>query len=481
MARQEKDKVDAERLAGEKAEEERQGHKSITMFFNSASKVKPERATPIKLSSQETGLIDLSVPAPTEESVIKNLDLKLQEHPTIISSSTIYATSKRPSGRRPKRQGKAIVYKFTENGQVMVNERMKFLQFSGSYRPAYFGTHRASPREKHSIILHCRYGRRPFSQSTLLDYEIDSDEEWELEDEIGESLSGAEDGDEEGECDDELDYEDKWLAYENEVEYLENADEATQDENQMLPHDKQKVTANNKPSAVLKPMQVVVVGPCVIPGNTMLSEQASIFNELQQFEIRIIRAPVWKVVEPEPTPATPAPISEPSTKPTPPSITSFFKNAVTSPAFQKPPPSRITIPTCNETIEIIDTPIHAMDSTKDILTDQTSISFQSNSAKDTAPDSKCLIEASSNCPDKENIMSNKPASTLVKTLSDTAVYAAKVVSDQVADAGKGLNDQVAVAGKGLNDQTAQKGTTVSTIAVVTKPTALPASPIIIIE
>ncbi|KAF7665251.1 hypothetical protein LDENG_00149490 [Lucifuga dentata] len=76
---------------------------------------------------------------------------------------------------------------------------MKLLQFHENYRPAYWGTW--SKKSSH-ISPRC-----PFRQDKdLLDYEVDSDEEWE-EEEPGESLSHSEGEDEEegGDDDDEDD------------------------------------------------------------------------------------------------------------------------------------------------------------------------------------------------------------------------------------------------------------------------------------
>ncbi|XP_041791359.1 chromatin assembly factor 1 subunit A [Chelmon rostratus] len=74
---------------------------------------------------------------------------------------------------------------------------MKLLQFHENYRPAYWGTW----SKKSSHIL----SRCPFRQDKdLLDYEVDSDEEWE-EEEPGESLSHSEGEDEEEGGDDDDD------------------------------------------------------------------------------------------------------------------------------------------------------------------------------------------------------------------------------------------------------------------------------------
>ncbi|PKU30578.1 hypothetical protein llap_19117 [Limosa lapponica baueri] len=76
--------------------------------------------------------------------------------------------------------------------------RMKLLQFCENHRPAYWGTW----NKKTTTIR----PRNPWAKdSKLLDYEVDSDEEWE-EEEPGESLSHSEgDDEEEGEDEDDDD------------------------------------------------------------------------------------------------------------------------------------------------------------------------------------------------------------------------------------------------------------------------------------
>ncbi|EDO37231.1 predicted protein [Nematostella vectensis] len=71
------------------------------------------------------------------------------------------------------------------------------LQFAENYRPAYYGTHRKKSKKISP--------KNPFKKDeVLLDYEVDSDEEWE-EEEPGESLSNSEGEDEDNEDNDEDD------------------------------------------------------------------------------------------------------------------------------------------------------------------------------------------------------------------------------------------------------------------------------------
>lgn len=71
--------------------------------------------------------------------------------------------------------------------------KAKFLQFHENHRPAYHGTWRKTSTDV--------TGRRPFGQEKILDYEVDSADEWE-EEEPGESLHGSDD-EKEKESDDE--------------------------------------------------------------------------------------------------------------------------------------------------------------------------------------------------------------------------------------------------------------------------------------
>lgn len=72
--------------------------------------------------------------------------------------------------------------------------RRKLLQFDKSNRPAYYGTWR-----KHSDVVGPRH---PFKKDPNLDYDVDSDEEWE-EEEPGESLSDCDKDTEEERLEDE--------------------------------------------------------------------------------------------------------------------------------------------------------------------------------------------------------------------------------------------------------------------------------------
>ncbi|XP_014698592.3 chromatin assembly factor 1 subunit A isoform X1 [Equus asinus] len=145
-----------------------------------------------------------------DQDLCEQLDQLLQRQ------SSEFSFLKDLKGRRPLRSGPTVVSTRSTgivNSDVVIVEsgkvdgvpdrkqfgRMKLLQFSENHRPAYWGTW-----NKKTAVIH---PRDPWAQDRkLLDYEVDSDDEWE-EEEPGESLSHSEgdDDDEVGEDEDEDD------------------------------------------------------------------------------------------------------------------------------------------------------------------------------------------------------------------------------------------------------------------------------------
>ncbi|CAG7816680.1 unnamed protein product [Allacma fusca] len=87
--------------------------------------------------------------------------------------------------------------------QGLVKWRYKLLQFHTNNRPAYWGTWKKRP-----ITVR---GRNPFKQEKEVDYEFDSDDEWEGEPEDGEELGDSEKEDDPENAEEEDD-EDGWLV-----------------------------------------------------------------------------------------------------------------------------------------------------------------------------------------------------------------------------------------------------------------------------
>ncbi|XP_032321756.1 chromatin assembly factor 1 subunit A isoform X1 [Camelus ferus] len=143
---------------------------------------------------------------PFDQDLCDRLDHLLQQQ------SSEFSFLKDLKGRRPLRSGPTMVSNRNTdlfNSDMVIVEsskvdgvperrkfgRMKLLQFSENHRPAYWGTW-----NKKTTVIH---PKDPWAQDRdLLDYEVDSDEEWE-EEEPGESLSHSEGDDDDDVAEDE--------------------------------------------------------------------------------------------------------------------------------------------------------------------------------------------------------------------------------------------------------------------------------------
>ncbi|KAF0719011.1 Aste57867_1331 [Aphanomyces stellatus] len=184
---------------------------------------------------------------------------------------------------------------------------MKLLQFEENFRPAYWGTH-----SKKSRVL--RRGRRPLAMVPSLDYTVESDLEWD-EDEVGESLSDKDSDDEQGDEEDRLDYGDQWLAYEDEVDYID--ERPTEDlEGQPATTKKKVVEHHHRPSKLVK-LIPRIVGPNYAPDQTPPELKAFTISVLlhPNFESPLLKLPVAVEEVKEPPKEVIAPIQEPPVKP----------------------------------------------------------------------------------------------------------------------------------------------------------------------
>ncbi|KAF0429403.1 chromatin assembly factor 1 subunit A-domain-containing protein [Gigaspora margarita] len=133
---------------------------------------------------------------------------------------------------------------------------MKLLQFEENYRPPYYGTWTKSSK----IIS----GRCPFAKDTsILDYEYDSDLEWEEEEE-GEELKSDDDDDD---PEDEDPRDDDWIVptgYLSEDEIIGEADESASVASSESSPFKKKRTGNykeyNQPR-IIESLRPLVIGP----------------------------------------------------------------------------------------------------------------------------------------------------------------------------------------------------------------------------
>ncbi|KAJ3087877.1 Chromatin assembly factor 1, subunit A, partial [Quaeritorhiza haematococci] len=165
--------------------------------------------------------------------------------------------------------------------------KWKLLQFAENYRPAYYGTWR-----KRSKIIN---GRRPFAKDpVLLDYDVDSEEEWEEEDPGEELCSEDENDDEEGMDVEEDEDQDEFLVPHGYLSDDERGGEDADDEEENHGEERKKDTGAKgkepRRRRILQPLVPVIVGP-IFHNDTeeepvqMSSRLVNLFDNL---EVRVI-------------------------------------------------------------------------------------------------------------------------------------------------------------------------------------------------
>ncbi|NXH10605.1 CAF1A factor, partial [Bucco capensis] len=201
--------------------------------------------------------------------------------------------------RKPRRTGPTLVSNSNDivNSDVVVVDnckadavpergkfgRMKLLQFCENHRPAYWGTW-----NKQSTVIH---PRKPWAKDTkLLDYEVDSDEEWE-EEEPGESLSHSE-GDDEEDGEDEDD-DDGFFVPHGYLSEDEGVAEECDPENQKVRQklkakEWDELMAKGKRFHVLQPVKIGCIWQRAIPATATNTD----LKVLQQFTACVLDSPV---------------------------------------------------------------------------------------------------------------------------------------------------------------------------------------------
>ncbi|XP_061871195.1 chromatin assembly factor 1 subunit A isoform X2 [Colius striatus] len=201
--------------------------------------------------------------------------------------------------RKPRKTGPTFVRNSTDiiNSDVVVVDncktdavpergkfgRMKLLQFCENHRPAYWGTW-----NKETTLIH---PRNPWAKdSKLLDYEVDSDEEWE-EEEPGESLSHSE-GDDEEEGEDEDD-DDGFFVPHGYLSEDEGVTEECDPENQKV---RQKLKAKEWDELMAKGKRFHVLQPvkigCIWESAESDSSTNTDLKVLKQFTACVLDSPV---------------------------------------------------------------------------------------------------------------------------------------------------------------------------------------------
>ncbi|XP_007899317.2 chromatin assembly factor 1 subunit A [Callorhinchus milii] len=176
-----------------------------------------------------------------------------------------------------------VVETSTSDGNVDRKKfgRMKLLQFHENHRPAYWGTW-----QKNSVKVNPRH---PLAKDeVLLDYEVDSDDEWE-EEEPGESLSHSE-GDDDDEGDDEDDDDGFFVPH----GYLSEGERSTDEEGENP--EKQKIRQRLKAKEwdeLMKGKKFQVLQPLLI-GCVWVNDSDEVDNPalkiLQQFSVCVLKS-----------------------------------------------------------------------------------------------------------------------------------------------------------------------------------------------
>lgn len=110
------------------------------------------------------------------------------------------------------------VQPFAEVREVRIRNRYKLLRFHEDVRPPYYGSWSKATRKV--------TGRKPFEKDDNLDYDNDSEAEWEEgDDEVGDDVENDDDDNEEDVEEEDEDH-DGWLAADDEID--DNIDEETQ-------------------------------------------------------------------------------------------------------------------------------------------------------------------------------------------------------------------------------------------------------------
>jgi hypothetical protein len=218
----------------------------VSLFKFFAKKAEPAAAsTPAAVASTEEGAAVESVGVPMEvdsrkEALMGEMDRQLKlglTHDEVLGLLRDHAQETKASGaaRNPKykphrftrltvtvtkRAGDGIWDgpDYAELEEKRLWDCMKFFKFAEDVRPPYYGTW-----SKRSLAVS---GRKPFGQDRrVMDYDYDSEEDWEEgdNDEEGENLSVTAQ-DDERDPDDGLDYNDGWLARDNDLGLSDDED-----------------------------------------------------------------------------------------------------------------------------------------------------------------------------------------------------------------------------------------------------------------
>ncbi|TRZ02844.1 hypothetical protein DNTS_026718 [Danionella cerebrum] len=230
-------KEEKERIKAEKAEITRFLHKPKTQLAPKTLASACGKFAPFEIKAH-MALAPLTR-VQCEDSVLEELDRYLARPDGTLNGLKDW-TAHKPRRSGPTmpgnlRQGDCVLLTESQKAEGVPDRgRMKLLQFHDNYRPAYWGTW-----SKKSAFISPRFPLK--MDKELLDYEVDSDEEWE-EEEPGESLSHSE-GDDDDEAGDDDDDDDGFFVPHG---YLSEGEGALEEEEEGGDPEKQKLRQRMK-------------------------------------------------------------------------------------------------------------------------------------------------------------------------------------------------------------------------------------------
>lgn len=212
----------------EKQKQEQQKQKAAAAFVNFFVPLKTDASSEDKKPTVSSAFMPFEVKSDMRLAPVSRNSITVEEKEKVSDalrnqdSCVQTYLEELKGGRKPRKSGKTWVVEDTNDDVIIIEEgvtlgetvdeqkpkvermRAKFFKFHENQRPPYYGTWRKVSR----VIK----PRRPHVQDKQhLDYEVDSDDDWE-EEEHGESITGSDGEDKDNESDNEYDVDNKFFV-----------------------------------------------------------------------------------------------------------------------------------------------------------------------------------------------------------------------------------------------------------------------------
>lgn len=267
-AKRQKEEKERQEKSQKEAAQAKQKKRMMSFFNAPAGKKKPQKeesspnhakvASPHS-SSNTVILIDDSKSDKFHNSINSLAEIDKTRVFSPLSNQAIASRKRRTkrvkmrvfvSGIRPD-DPFAATPSFAEEKIVELRNRKKFLLFQEDCRPPYHGTWSRRNR---------RLGRKPFSKDSSLNYDVDSEAEWEEgDDDPGEDVENDAGDDEDDKMLDEegdtrvYNYEDGWMAEDDEIIPVDNDGEMDDETKALVKASKRRVQSIGVPVCIVAP------------------------------------------------------------------------------------------------------------------------------------------------------------------------------------------------------------------------------------